>query len=262
MQLHSNKWFPFASCILLPLLSLLLFIHVYLSVRLLRPPFPCLPNDPTNPSTAGNPLDLFKPVVSLAPSLVCHSAVLSPAAFSPTESGRVIYLIFEIQPRFIFIPGTLYTPLISQPHRPSSRAILPVSHEDERGTEMSVNQRLGLERDEWVEFQDHGVEGLAPRGLRYSPDIERSKPSHHWNYQSLPLPPFPLYSLPLPPCILLHPLPFPILSLVSFSFSLHSALANSFYSAKSSELYYIAIVLLRCSLRTKMIEKDFRFLPF
>lgn len=35
--------------------------------------------------------------------------------FSPTKPGRFVYLIFEIPCHFIFIPETLYTPLINPP---------------------------------------------------------------------------------------------------------------------------------------------------
>lgn len=50
--------------------------------------------------------------------------------FPPTmESRRVIYLIFEIQPRFIFILGTLYTSLISQLRAAEVRELSSASRE-------------------------------------------------------------------------------------------------------------------------------------
>lgn len=55
-------------------------------------------------------------------------------------------------------------------------------------------------RGEGFEFRSAqgGRDSRPPGGLRYSPDIEMSKPSHHWNCQSLPLPPFPRVPSPSP----------------------------------------------------------------
>ena len=100
--------------------------------------------------------------------------VLSRGTFPPTESRRVIYLIFEIQP-VLFSSMGLHTLrwLARLPSSRGSRAILRLPW-DERDTGMIANQRVRLERErekerekererererEWVEFQ-------APRGGR------------------------------------------------------------------------------------------------
>lgn len=123
-----------------------------------------------------------------------------------------------------------------------------------RGGGMSASRGMGLERGKrsGLSFRQHEVEGLAPRGLRYSPDIERSKPSHHWNYQSLPLS---LYSaLPSFPSFLsfrlFHLFPSFVFSFFPRLFSPTTPpatlLLGEIFSVWGG-LYYIAIALWRCS---------------
>lgn len=212
-----------------------------------------------HPATFAAPYPLRPSVLSRSSSVTleffrrCLVVVVDggSARIRPTKSSRVIYLIFEIR-AILFSSPALYTLrwLASQaPARGSwhSRVSLRPSHEIGRDTGMSASLGgQGLERRKegqgystgWV--QDHEVEGLAPRGLRYSPDIERSKPSHHWNYQSLPLLPFPTYSAAPAPR---HP---------SFLLSFPSPRSRlprtaSLRNFLRGELYYIAIVLLRRS---------------
>ena len=73
--------------------------------------------------------------------------VLSRGTFPPTESRRVIYLIFEIQP-VLFSSMGLHTLrwLARLPSSRGSRAILRLPW-DERDTGMIANQRVRLERE-------------------------------------------------------------------------------------------------------------------
>ena len=168
---------------------------------------------------------------------------------------------------FIFIHGTSYTSLISQASEQPRIASYPPppmrweGHRHDREPEGEIRKRerkrerereREKERESGLSFRHHEVEGLAPRGLRYSPDIERSKPSHHWNYQSLPLLPFPLYSA--------FPFSRPTRR-TSSTYTIVLSPSSSILQTKpdylrapffrceifSAQLYYIAIVLLRCS---------------
>lgn len=113
-----------------------------------------------------------------------------------------------------------------------------------------------------------GVEFRSARGssggLRYSPDIEMSKPSHHWNCQSLPLPPFPPRTISLlrPP---LAVLPTP----VERSFSQRGASAFKMFDSclsfsGSSGCGFITMRLYYQDFKTRSIglsPRDLSFLP-
>lgn len=169
------------------------------------------------------------------------------------------YLFNFRDPAVLFSsPATLYTSLISQPGT-EVRELPPASHEMRGGGHrgMSASRGMGLERGKrsGLSFRQHEVEGLAPRGLRYSPDIERSKPSHHWNYQSLPLSLYSALPSSYPPLSIIPPLPLiPFIRLFFFFPRLFSPttppatlLLGEISSPVWGGLYYIAIALLRCS---------------
>lgn len=96
-----------------------------------------------------------------------------------------------------------------------------------RKRERGVGSTGGEERREgnaqgWKDSRPSG-------GLRYSPDIEMSKPSHHWNCQSLLLPPFPPRSIS--PALFPPPPPVSLSTTIELSFSQYEASARKMFDS-------------------------------
>lgn len=118
-------------------------------------------------------------------------------SLSPTKSRRIVYLIFERSCHFIFILGTLYTSLINPPRERNPELSHSLLDKERRKLRVCMgfwrrvrNGEGGRGAGDRVQERAGWKDSRPPGGLRYSPDIEMSKPSHHWNCQSLPLPPF------------------------------------------------------------------------
>lgn len=150
-----------------------------------------------------------------------------PRFFHVHGIGAELFIQFSGFIPFLFSSTALYTLGWLASKANLSASFLPWDERGRRGH----RRGMGLERGKrsGLSFRHHEVEGLAPRGLRYSPDIERSKPSHHWNYQSLPLS---LYSPP--------PVP-PFYHSASSTYSLHSSF---FFLSFSIFLFFLPSSLL------------------